>query len=161
MPKGALHARICPTGKGASADWSAPLDALDTGIDELASMINGLPPQTDEFCQGSGGLAYALTLQYSDGSLVTVRGDTGGCSDVVVGDTLRAGASGPLAKYFDLLRGSAPVAVATPTDLTSALSGPNLRQPLDSPMAQTGHPSSKWQPSAWQVSPAVDGSTRS
>lgn len=139
VPAGALLARVCPTGIGGSAVWSPPLDALTTNVDSLVATVNALPPQTEEFCQGSGGIGYALTLQYDDGGLVTIRGDTSGCSEVVLGDTVRAGATNLLETYFDLLR--AQRRQESPPAQVAPASCPEVSdEPFVSPMAMTKMP---------------------
>jgi hypothetical protein len=106
---GAISVRLCPvrpqdpTGMG--GNFSAPDDALTTGIDGLVRAVNDTQPTGDGFaCDGVTGPTYSLVFQYADGSLQAVQADSGNC-DLLAAENfgLRYGARHVFAEYMRAL----------------------------------------------------------
>ena len=101
LPGGAVRARICDAGE---MPWSAPEDALTTGLDQLIVTINSadpLPP--DMGCTDDLGPAFTMAFQYENGATYAIRGSFGGCDTIVVGHDERLGAIELVDLYADLL----------------------------------------------------------
>ncbi len=76
-----------------------------TGVDEVATAINGLEAATpDMACTMELGPAYQLVFDYPDGSTVVASGELYGCRPVVVNGVERTGADEPWEKFIELLR---------------------------------------------------------
>jgi hypothetical protein len=119
IPRHPVSVRLCP-GNGMPID--PPRDALVTGADQVAAVVNDLgnlpayPACTDEL-----GPGYRLLFAYPDGSTASAEGELYGCRSVTVGTIVRQGAHKPLDAFVDLLQeqraaSSVPdLALPTPT----------------------------------------------
>lgn len=102
VPDGASSVRLC-AGNGNPIE--VPVDALVTGVDEVAEAVNGLPTAAaDQGCTMELGPGYQLVFAYSDGPPVVASGDLYGCRPVVVHGVERTGADVPWQRFIDLLR---------------------------------------------------------
>jgi hypothetical protein len=92
---GAVSVRVCPIvpqaataalrdhieSDGSLGVFSSPDDALTTGVDSFAAVVNAARPVTkDVTCDAEDGPLYALVFQYDDGTLSSVQGDAGRCN---------------------------------------------------------------------------------
>lgn len=101
LPGGAVRARICDAG---AIPWSAPQDALSSGLDELVVAVNSADPVAPGTeCADDLGPAFTLSFQYEDGSTFGIRGTFGGCATIIVGHEERYGARQIVGLYADLL----------------------------------------------------------
>lgn len=106
LPPGATTARLC---QGQGTEIDVPLDALDTGIDDLTDAVNGLDPypawSTDSACTMDLGPGYQIVFGYPDGSTTTVTGELYGCRAVTIdGEDVRGNPEVLWAHYAALLR---------------------------------------------------------
>lgn len=118
VPDGASSVRLCGA-TGIAID--VPDDALVTGVDEVATAINGLEAAApDMACTMELGPVYQLVFDYPDGSTVVASGELYGCRPVVVNGVERTGADVPWERFIELLQAQrerldppAPVDAAT------------------------------------------------
>src|SRR5689334_16220785 len=58
VPHGAIAVRICPAEDDVSKpDWQPPFDAVISGMDDLADLVNERPVDDSEMCPMVGGIA--------------------------------------------------------------------------------------------------------
>lgn len=108
VPTEVVAARLCATDDGLSR-WYAPQDTLQGDLRPLVDLLVGLQPvagSTTEgrtFCPDDGGIGFDLRLALASGELVSVAGDTGGCSTVRVGGADLGGSDGVVATFVGAL----------------------------------------------------------
>jgi hypothetical protein len=88
---GALRVWMC---QGPGTPLDVPRDALVSGVDDLAGIVDDLPLARDDddiACAADGGPGYRLRFQYADGSVADAVGQLYGCGMVQVGATLHVG----------------------------------------------------------------------
>ena len=108
VPTDVVAARMCATDEGL-ARWYAPQDSLHADLAPLVDLLGALEPvpeSTDEeryFCTDDGGYGFDLRLALASGEVVSVPGDTGGCSTVRVGGEDVVGSDEVLATFLDAL----------------------------------------------------------
>ena len=113
---GATRVWLC---QGPGAPLDVPADALLTGADAVAHLVNALPttdPDEPQACASDGGPGYRLRFGYRDGTVADAVGELYGCGNVQVGPTMHAGDRGGVAlqEFIRLLR--AQRALADPPD---------------------------------------------
>lgn len=138
IPDGATSVRLC-AGNGNPIE--VPLDALVTGVDEVAAAVNGLGPASpDQGCTMELGPGYQLDFAYPDGSRVVASGELYGCRPVVVHGVERTGADVPWERFIDLLRAQrdqwwplpqSPDLDASRIDCTALPASPTLGRPQE------------------------------
>lgn len=108
VPTEVVAARLCATDAGLER-WYAPQDTLRGDLRPLVDLLVGLQPlpgSTTEgrtFCPDDGGIGFDLRLALASGELVSLAGDTGGCSTVRVGDDDLGGSDGVVAAFVQAL----------------------------------------------------------
>lgn len=128
VPDGATSARLCG---GAGNPIEVPVDALVTGVDELAAAVNALEPASGSLaCTMDLGPGYQLVFAYPDGATTVASGELYGCRTVAVDGVARTGADEPWAKFIELLR-------AQRTELKPAEPDPSQIGCANSPAAPT------------------------
>jgi hypothetical protein len=106
VPTRVVAARMCATDEGVMP-WYAPQDSLYADLAPLVGLLGGLEPapgSTDTeryFCTSDGGYAFDLRLALASGEVVSIPGDTGGCSTVRVGGEDLVGSDEVLATFLD------------------------------------------------------------
>lgn len=106
VPVGVVAARMCATDNGL-ARWYAPQDSLHADLVPLLDLLGSLEPMpesTDEdryYCTDDGGVGFDLRLALASGEVVSVPGDTGGCSTVRIGDQDVVGSDEVVATFLD------------------------------------------------------------
>lgn len=139
LAKGAARAVLCPA--GGSGPFQSPRDALETGLDELVTLVNTRPVYRGNGCRMDLGRAWTVLLQYADGQLASVTGENYGCHWIHLGpqrasDTgARTGSEQVYRKYLGLL--AAQRATQEPPEVKVSLSCPthDLQAPPVSPAA--------------------------
>ncbi len=123
-PARVVAARICATDNGV-ADWYAPQDSLSGDLAPLVDLLGTLEPlpvsTPDEryFCTDDGGVGFDLRLALPSGEVVSIPGDTGGCSTVRIGGVDVLGSDEVLATYLDAI--TAQRADSGPSDALATL----------------------------------------
>lgn len=108
VPTSVVAARMCATDVGVMV-WHAPQDSLHLDLHELVGLLDRLepPPESTEterwFCTDDGGYGFDLRLALESGEVVSIPGDTGGCSTVRVGEEDLVGSDEVLALFLDRL----------------------------------------------------------
>ena len=106
VPADVVAARMCATDNGL-ARWYAPQDGLHTDLAPLVDLLRTLEPMpvsTPEhryFCTDDGGVGLDLRLALASGEVVSVPGDTGGCSTVRIGGEDVVGSDEVLATFLE------------------------------------------------------------
>lgn len=107
-PTGVVAARLCAIDNRITS-WFGPQDGLHSGLAALVELLAGLEPlpeSTDEdpvFFTSDGGVAFDLRLARASGEVVSIPGDTGGCSTVTVGGVEVSGSDAVVATFMDAL----------------------------------------------------------
>jgi hypothetical protein len=113
---GAVRVWMC---QGPGTPLDVPRDALSTGVDDVAVIIDDLPLLREEEeigCADDGGPGYRLRFQYADGSVADAVGQMYGCGMVQVGTTLHVGdREWTPAREFVRLLGEQREAITAPT----------------------------------------------
>lgn len=103
-----VAARMCAVDNRITS-WFGPQDSLHAGLAPLIELLAGLEPlpeSTDgerHFCPDDGGVAFDLRLALASGEVVSVPGDTGGCSTVTIGGVEVGGSDDVVATFMDAL----------------------------------------------------------
>jgi hypothetical protein len=124
VPIDVVAARMCATDNGL-ARWYAPQDSLHADLApliELLGSLEPLPESTDEdryYCTDDGGVGFDLRLALASGEVVSVPGDTGGCSTVRIGDQDVVGSDEVVATFLDRI--AAQRASSGPADVVAEL----------------------------------------
>ena len=124
VPVDVVAARMCATDNGL-ARWYAPQDSLHADLVPLLEMLGSLEPMpesTDEdryFCTDDGGVGFDLRLALVSGEVVSVPGDTGGCSTVRIGGEDVVGSDEVVVTYLDGI--TAQRAVSGPAEVVAEL----------------------------------------
>ena len=124
VPTDVVAARMCATDNGL-IQWYAPQDSLHADLAPLVELLGTLEPMpesTDEqryFCPDDGGVGFDLRLALASGAVVSVPGDTGGCSTVRIGGEDVTGSDEVLRTFLDGI--TAQRAVSGPPDATETL----------------------------------------
>ena len=125
VPADVVAARMCATDNGLM-QWYAPQDSLHADLAALVELLGTLEPvpeSTDEeryFCTDDGGYGFDLRLALASGEVVSVPGDTGGCSTVRIGGEDVVGSDEVLQAFLDGI--VAQRATAEPPDVLEPLS---------------------------------------
>lgn len=134
VPDGARSVRLC---LGGGNPIEVPVDALVTGVDEVADTVNGLPDAApDQGCTMELGPGYQLVFAYPDGSTVVASGELYGCRPVIVNGVERTGADEPWATFIELLRAQREQLAPAPPDASridcaGLPASPTLGRPQD------------------------------
>lgn len=108
LPTRAVAARMCVTDEGVMP-WYAPQDSLYADLTALVGLLEGLEPAPEStdteryYCTSDGGYGFDLRLAFASGDVVSIPGDTGGCSTVRVGGKDLVGSDEVLATFLDAL----------------------------------------------------------
>ena len=162
-----VAARMCAV-DNRTTSWFGPQDSLHSGLTPLLELLAGLEPlpgSTDEeryYCTDDGGVAFDLRLALASGQVVSVPGDTGGCSTVSIDGVEVGGADDVVATFMDALaeqrRTSEPPAQQVDLPLACGQDKPDrdhrlsfLGDPVDMVRAVTC-----WRPNADEVGPWRD-----
>ncbi|PKH43519.1 hypothetical protein CXG46_03440 [Nocardioides alpinus] len=163
-----VAARMCDTDSGVAA-WFAPQDGLHEGLEPLLAVLTDAEavPETSGsgdryFCTDDGGYGFDLRLALGSGEVVSIPGDTGGCSTVRIGGADLVGSDEVLATFLEALdaqRADArPPAAVEPLDLGCR----NAEPPVDHRLSLIGDPSDLvsavtcWRPDADETPPWRD-----
>lgn len=165
-PTDVVGARLCATDNGL-VQWYAPQDGLHADLGPLVDLLGGLeqvPESTDEeryFCTDDGGVGFDLRLALASGEVVSVPGDTGGCSTVRIGDEDLVGSDEVVATFLEALveqRGS----TAPPAELVDLPLDCDRPPPEDHRLSLIGDPADLiravtcWRPNADETPPWRD-----
>lgn len=128
-----MAARMCATDNGLLR-WYAPQDTLDGDLGLLLHLLSTLQPvprSTDEqryYCPDDGGYGFDLRLMRASGEVVSIPGDTGGCSTVRIGGADLGGSDGVLKAFLDAIarqrRTTEPAAALDALRLACGSDGP-------------------------------------
>ena len=108
VPGDVVATRMCAIDNRVTS-WFGPQDGLHSGLGDLVEVLAGLEPlpeSTDEnrtFCTDDGGIAFELRLALAAGDVVSIPGDTGGCSTVTIGGRDVGGSDEVLASFLSAL----------------------------------------------------------
>lgn len=166
-PTGVVAARMCAV-DNRNASWFGPQDSLHVGLGPLVALLAGLEPlpaSTDDdpvLCTSDGGIAFDLRLALASGEVVSVPGDTGGCSTVTIGAVEVGGSDEVVATFMDALarqrRTTEPPAALVDLPLACGQDEPDrdhrlsvIGDPVDLVRAVTC-----WRPNADEVGPWRD-----
>ena len=122
VPVDVVAARMCATDNGL-ARWYAPQDSLHAELVPLVEVLGSLEPvpeSTDEdrySCTDDGGYGFDLRLALASGEVVSVPGDTGGCSTVRIGGKDVIGSDDVVATFLDGITAQRTVS-GPPDDVT-------------------------------------------
>ena len=106
VPTRAVAARMCATDEGVMP-WHAPQESLHADLAPLVGLLDGLEPTPEPtdteryYCTDDGGYGFDLRLALPSGEVVSIPGDTGGCSTVRIGGEDLAGSDEVLATFLD------------------------------------------------------------
>lgn len=106
LREGAVRAWLCgddtPDGDALLGGTRGPLDPLTERVEEAVDwyLSADLAP-AEQACTAEYRLTYTVAFEYSDGSLIPVRGEPHGCRTVTDGDTTKLGGE----EYLGLLKG--------------------------------------------------------
>lgn len=109
VPASVVAARLCDTDSGV-ASWFAPQDGLHVDLAPLLAVLAAAEPVPETsgsgdryFCTDDGGYGFDLRLALASGEVVSVPGDTGGCSTVRIGDEDLVGSDEVVATFIEAL----------------------------------------------------------
>jgi hypothetical protein len=132
-PDRVVAARLCATDNGLS-QWYAPQDSLHADLGPLVrglAVLQPMPESTDDqryFCPDDGGDGFDLLLALDSGEVVSIPGDTGGCSTVRIGGKDVVGSDGVLTTFLaslaDQRAGSDPAGALQTLPLGCGSDGP-------------------------------------
>jgi hypothetical protein len=103
-----VAARMCAV-DNRTTSWFGPQDSLHSGLTPLVELLAGLEPppgstaEERSLCTNDGGVAFDLRLALASGQVVSVPGDTGGCSTVTIGGVEVGGSDDVVATFMDAL----------------------------------------------------------
>lgn len=166
-PTGVVAARLCAI-DNRNTSWFGPQDGLHSGLAPLVDLLASLEPlpeSTDEssvICTNDGGNAFDLRLALASGEVVSVPGDTGGCSTVTIGGEEVGGSDEVVATFMDALAAQR-IAEDPPADLVALPLGCGQTRPdRDHRLSVIGDPTELvravtcWRPNAPEVGPWRD-----
>ena len=159
---------MCDTDSGV-ATWFAPQDGLHEGLEPLLAVLTDAEavPETSGsgdryYCTDDGGYGFDLRLALGSGEVVSIPGDTGGCSTVRIGGADLVGSDEVLATFLEALAAqradARPPAAVEPLDLGCR----NAEPPVDHRLSLIGDPSDLvsavtcWRPNADETPPWRD-----
>lgn len=168
VPQAVVAARMCDTDEGV-ASWFAPQDGLHADLAPLLGVLAdaGRVPETHGsgdryYCTDDGGYGFDLRLALASGDVVSIVGDTGGCSTVRIGGEDLLGSDEVLATFLGLLAeqrdGTTPPAPVRTLDLGCR----NAEPPQDHRLSLIGDPADLvqavtcWRPNADETPPWRD-----
>ena len=168
VPTSVVAARMCHTDSGV-ASWFAPQDGLHADLAPLLAVLEDAEavPETSGsgdryYCTDDGGYGFDLRLALTSGDVVSIVGDTGGCSTVRIGGADLIGSDEVLATFLDLLaeqrESTTPLASVEPLDLGCR----NAEPPEDHRLSLIGDPTDLvravtcWRPNADDTPPWQD-----
>lgn len=120
LEPGAVAVRICaPDGRR-----QEPVDALASGADEIARMVNDIEERdhSDGPCTLDHAPPWHLTFQYADGTTRSITGETAGCGGIRVGPVGRGGRAESrevIARFHEAIRDQRATS-APPADVPTA-----------------------------------------
>ncbi|MBS2939216.1 hypothetical protein KDN32_15855 [Nocardioides sp. J2M5] len=166
-PTGVVAARLCAI-DNRNTSWFGPQDGLHsnlTSLVDLLASLEPLPESTDEspvICTNDGGNAFDLRLALASGEVVSVAGDTGGCSTVTIGGEEVGGSDEVVATFMDALA-EQRLTTEPPADLVDLpLQCGQERPDRDHRLSVLGDPNELvravtcWRPNAVEVGPWRD-----